>query len=204
MTNLKIPCFFFKKSIYPQLLPPSSQIWIFSEIAHSGAEFQAILLHKLNDPRSSQNIFWKILKTFYNGNKTPLIPPIIIKDKLVSDYEEKANHFNIFFASQSTPIDNDSQTPYSVVFSTEAKFSSITCEDSDILKIIGNSDISKAHGFDHISKRMVKLCYDSLVKPSSIIFHGLVLIQNCINSGVFPDSWKNQTLSELTRKMTKT
>ena len=113
-----------------------------------------------------------------------MIPPIIVSDKLISDYEEKANHFNKFFASQCTPIANDSQIPDSVVFNTEVRFSSITCEDNDILKIIRNLDISKAHGFDDISIRMVKLCDDSLVKLLSLIF------KNYINSGVFPDSWK--------------
>ena len=47
---------------------------------------------------------------------------------------------------------------------------------------------------------MVKLCDDSLVKPLSIIF------QNCIDFGVFPDSWivgKNQTLSQFIKKNEK-
>ena len=47
-----------------------------------------------------------------------------------------------------------------------------------------------------LSVRMVKLCDDSLVKPLSTIF------QNCIKSGVFSDSWKNQTLSQFIRKIT--
>ena len=58
------------------------------------------LFNKLNDPQSSPKTFWKILKTFYNGNKIPLIPPIIVSDKPASDYEEKPNHFDKFFASQ--------------------------------------------------------------------------------------------------------
>ena len=60
------------------------------------------------------------------------------------------NHFNKFFAFQCTFIDNDSQILDSVVFNTVARLSSITCEDNDILKIISNLDISKAHGFDDI------------------------------------------------------
>ena len=47
------------------------------------------LANKLNNPQSSPKGFWKILKTFYSGNKTPLIPPIIVNDNLASDYEEK-------------------------------------------------------------------------------------------------------------------
>ena len=73
------------------------------------------------------------------------------------------------------------------------KFSSITCEDNDILKIIRNLDIGKAHGFDDISIRIVKLCDDFLVKPLSIF-------QNCINSGVFPDSWKKSNIVPIHKK----
>ena len=70
----------------------------------------------------------------------------------------------------------------------EVRLSSITCENNDILKIIRNRDTSKAHGFDNISVRMVMLYDDSLIKPLLIIF------QNCINSGVFPDSWKKSNI----------
>ena len=93
-------------------------------------DYNRHLASKLNDPQSSPKTFWKILKTFYNGNKIPLIPPIIVNDKLISDYQEKASHFNKFFASQCAPIGNDSQIPDSVVFNTEARFSSITCDDN--------------------------------------------------------------------------
>ena len=45
----------------------------------------------------------------------------------------------------------DSQIPDSVVFNTEARVSSIACEDNGIIKIIRNLVISRAHGFDDIS-----------------------------------------------------
>ena len=119
-------------------------------------------LATLNDRQSSPKNFWKILKTFYNGNKIP-IPLITVNDKFVSDYEENANHFNKFCASQFTPIDdNDSKILCLVVFNIEARLCSTTCEDNDILKIIKNLDISKAHDFDDISFRTVKLCDDLL------------------------------------------
>ena len=40
--------------------------------------------------------------------KILLTTSIIVNDKLVSNQEEKANHFKKLFASQGTPIDNDS------------------------------------------------------------------------------------------------
>ena len=77
------------------------------------------------------------------------------------------------------------------------RLSSITREDNDILKIIRSLDISKAHGFDDISVRMVKLCEDSLVKSFSIIF------QNCINSSVFPERWKKPNIVSIHKKNDK-
>ena len=82
-------------------------------------------------------------------------------------------------------------------FITEARFSSITCEGEDILKIIRNLDMSKVHGFDDVSIRMVKLCGDSLLEPISIIFW------NYINSGIFPDSWKKSNIVPIQKKNDK-
>ena len=47
------------------------------------------LANKLNDPTSPPETYWEILKTIHNGNKIPLVPPIIVSDKLASDYEKK-------------------------------------------------------------------------------------------------------------------
>ena len=75
-------------------------------------DYNSHLANKLNDPQSSPKTFRKIFKIFYNGNKISLIPSIIVNNKLVSDYEEKANHFNKFFAAQCSPIDNDSHNAH--------------------------------------------------------------------------------------------
>ena len=82
-------------------------------------------------------------------------------------------------------------------FNTEAKLSSITYEDNDILKSIRNLDVSKAHGFDDISVRMVTLFDFFFVKPLSIIF------KNGINSDVFPDGWKKSNIVPIHKKNDK-
>ena len=51
-------------------------------------------------PNHPPKNFLENLITFYNGNKIPLIPPIIVNDKLITDHEEKTNHFNKNFTSQ--------------------------------------------------------------------------------------------------------
>ena len=72
------------------------------------------LPRKLIDSKASCKTYWSILKTFYNNKKMPLIPPLLIGNKSVSDFREKANHFNKYFASICTTIDKNSCLPISV------------------------------------------------------------------------------------------
>ena len=56
------------------------------------------LAKKLNDPQTNAKTYWTILKTFFNGRKYPIIPPLLIEGKLVSDFKEKVNMSNEFFS----------------------------------------------------------------------------------------------------------
>ena len=61
-----------------------------SELITVGKKLITVTLpNKLNDPQSFSKTFQKILQMFCNGSKIPIIPPIIVNDELVSDYEEK-------------------------------------------------------------------------------------------------------------------
>ena len=84
----------------------------------------------LNDPLTSSKIYWSILKTFYSGTKIPLIPPIIIDNRVITNFREKADFFNNFFASQCTPIVYDSILPSTNMYRTENKLS--TTEDDKV------------------------------------------------------------------------
>ena len=110
------------------------------------------LSDKLNDPHTSAKSYWFILKTLYNGKKMPLIPPILISNKLVSNFKEKANHFNAFFASKCTPVSSNSTLPLVTTPITNASLSSISFNDQDILNTIHSLSIHKAHGYDDIYK----------------------------------------------------
>ena len=76
-------------------------------------DYHRQLSDKLNDPETSAKAYWSILKTLYNEKKIPLIPPIVVNNKLISNFKEKANYFNDFFVSHCTPISNDSALPNS-------------------------------------------------------------------------------------------
>ena len=105
-------------------------------------DYYRLLSDKLNDPHTSVKSYRSILKTLYNGKKIPIIPHILINNKLISNFK-KANHLSAFFASQCTPVSNNStlrlvRTPVS-----NASLSSISLNDQDILKIIHSQILIK-------------------------------------------------------------
>ena len=53
---------------------------------------------------------------------------------------------------------------------TEKIISSISFSSNDIAKIIRDLDPDKVHGHDMISICMLKICGDSILEPSEIIF----------------------------------
>ena len=142
------------------------------------------LSKNFNDPNTSVKTYWLILKSFYKGNMVPLIPPLLVNNKIVSDFTEKANLFNDFFASQCTLISNSSILPSRNFFKTNKRLFALNIKKDDILKIIRKLNVNKAHGHDDISIRMLKICDSVITEPLSIIF------KNCIDCGVFPDTWE--------------
>ena len=72
------------------------------------------------------------MKTFYNGKKIPLIPPLLINDKLESNFGKNANHFNEFFASKCTLLNNGSTLPHSLSNTPTVELSSFQFNDQDI------------------------------------------------------------------------
>ena len=87
--------------------------------------------------------------------------------------------------------------PSAINFKTHASLSSIDFDEEDILKIIRNLNVNKAHSHDNISIQMLKICDSVLVEPLSQIY------KNCINSGVFPDIWKKSHIIPIYKKNDK-
>ena len=152
---------------------------------------------KLNNPLLQAKTYWSILKTIYNGKKIPLIPPLLVNDKFVTDMKTKADIFNNFFAEQCTPLKNDSKLPNSQIFLTQSRLSSLDFNEDEALKIIRSLNIYKAHGHDDISIRMIKICDKSLLKPLTILF------QNSINSSCYPIIWKRSNIIPVHKKNNK-
>ena len=90
-------------------------------VCKSKDDYHKQLARKLTNPKTSSKTYWSILKTFYNGRKVPLIPPLLINNNLEADFKRKADHFNNFFASKCTPLKNDSVLPTLLEHDSEAR-----------------------------------------------------------------------------------
>ena len=91
-------------------------------------------------------------------------------DKFVTDIKRKADIFNKFFEEQCTPLKNDSKLPSNQIYSTQSRLVWLNFNEDEILKIIRALNPYKAHGYDDISIRMIKICEKSLLEPLIILF----------------------------------
>ena len=81
----------------------------------------------------------------------------------------KANIFNNYFASICTPMKNTSVLP-PFSYKTNTRINSFKVTESDILSIIKSLDSTKAHVYDNLTIRMIKMCSESITLPLKIIF----------------------------------
>ena len=102
--------------------------------------------------------------------------------------------FNEFFSKQRQSLQNNSSLPKSNTYHTENRLNDITFDDEKPLKIIQSLDANKAHEYDGISIRMLKLSSPSIRKPLSITF------QNRLKSSIFPDDWKKGNIVPVHKK----
>ena len=84
---------------------------------------------KLNDPTLQSKTYWSILKGFYNGKRVPVIPPLLVKNKFVTDFKAKANIFNDIFSKQCTRPATRSKLPENQVYLTNSSINSVPFSD---------------------------------------------------------------------------
>ena len=104
------------------------------------------------------------MQTFLNNKKIPCTPPIYHNNNYITDFKEKAQIFNDYFAKQYTLVENSSKFPTNSFKRTNNLLSTISFTKDDIAKIIQNFNPNKAYGFDMISIRMINICGESILK----------------------------------------
>ena len=74
------------------------------------------------------------METFYTGKEIPLIFPLLVNDKLESDFGKKTNQLSEFFTSKCTPLNSGSTLPHSVSNTPTVEISSFQFNGQDIKK----------------------------------------------------------------------
>ena len=137
----------------------------------------------LSNPNTGRKTYWSLINKILNKAKIPIIPPLLENDILVLDFSAKAQIFNDYFVLQCTTLDTASEIP-SVPQPNAPPLTDFHISDEKILKIIRSLNPNKAHGWDVISGRMIKICDWTLVVPLKLIFEA------CLVHGIFPETWK--------------
>ena len=135
--------------------------------------------------------YWSILQSFLSDKKIPVVPPIFVNGKFITEIKGNRDYFNIFFANQFSII-SDSSLPKEI---NTVKSEYTTFNENDIMKVLNALDVKKAHGHNYVSIQMLKICGESVCRPLAIIF------QICLNQGKFPKIWKKETLLRFIKKV---
>ena len=101
--------------------------------------------NKLNDPLTAPKTYWSILNRFLNNTKTPAIPPPLVNGDIITNFSEKADLLNMFFADQCTAFDNLNKLNLFIL-----KQRNVSINENDISTIIRNLDPNKSHGWDNL------------------------------------------------------
>ena len=129
--------------------------------------------------------------------KIPLIPPLLVDNKHVTDIKTKANIFNEYFAEQCTLLKHSSVLTIIQTFLTLSRLTFLDFNEEEILKIISALDIHRARGHDDISIRIIKVCDKSLLRPLILLF------KNSAKLSYFPDIWKTSNIIPVHKKNDK-
>ena len=139
------------------------------------------------------------LKKRCNTGKFPT--EFIINNKSITDHKEIANQFNIFFSNigsnVSASIELDDNT---LAFTdylddpTEHRFNFSKVTVNEIAVIINNLKSKNSSGKDGISNKLLKSIKGEILKPLTII------INQCLETGIFPDALKVAKVKPLYRK----
>ena len=99
-----------RNSVYIKVLEKSEECM--SIISEAKKNYFLKMISKLEDSNATSKTYWSILNHFLYNKKIPAIPPLFVDGNFISDFREKANIFNNFFASLCKPIKNSSLPPF--------------------------------------------------------------------------------------------
>ena len=90
------------------------------------------MISKLEVSNTVPKTYWSILNRFLYNKKIPAIPSLLADGNFISDFCEKGNLFNNFFASICAPMKNNCRLP-PFIFKTKTRIHCFFVTNKDIL-----------------------------------------------------------------------
>ena len=149
----------------------------------------------LSDPNLSTKKYWSVVKQIQGSKVKHNIPTLIDNGKSYTTSLEKAELLNNYFAEQSNlpPPGTNYHLP-TFHYTTDSRLEHIKFTENDVSKVLETLPLNKAHGFDGISNRLLRMCNASLSKPLSVLY------QLSMDNGSFPLCWKCANVSSIYKK----
>ena len=146
-----------------------------------------------SDPSAGTKSYRTTLKNILNKKKNSVIPPLLENGVFITNFQAKADIFNELFVEQCSIIPNNSVLP-PLIFRTNNKLSNIAIDETEILKLIRKLNTNKAHGWDELSIKMIKLCDNTIVLPLRLVY------EKCLATGTYPQIWKMANVLPIHKK----
>jgi len=153
------------------------------EISTAKSYDQNRVIQSLSDTHTASKKWWHIIKHFYRCKTTSTIPPLKTGNTNTTDSGEKATFFNEYFYAQSSIDDTNAVLP-ELSFVTDTRLFECITSAQEVELYISDIDISKAHGYDNVDNRFLKLIGPLVSDKIAYVFN----LSLC--HGIFPQSWK--------------
>ena len=156
---------------------------------------------KFHQLKNNIKLTWRLINEVLGNNPNKSISTKFnINDKCITDQQEIANHFNLFFASIGTKISqqikNHDQIDHRQYLInrpvTTFHFHEITTQD--VMCIISKLPNKKSTGYDEISTETIKIL-SAVISPTLSL-----IINKCILNGTVPDEMKVSKIKPLFKK----
>ena len=118
----------------------------------------------------------------------------MVNGNFVSNFKDKSEIFNNYFAEQCQPFVNSSiLPPISSTFDGN-QLTDLDISISSISEIINKLNPTKAHEWEGISIQLLKICSEEISIPLKLIFI------KSFRAGIYPEIWKRANVQPVHKK----
>jgi len=138
--------------------------------------------------------YWSLVKSLMGNKVNRCIPTLTQGDTYFCSAQDKAEHLNDYFASQTKlDIPNNFSLPQ-FSYLTDHRLEQITIRNHETLKALKDLNTNKATGPDEIGNMILKNISQSIYKPLT------TLLNKSLEAGIFPNQWKRANVVPVHKK----